>query len=188
MRIIAGSARGRSICAPKGHDTRPTQDYVRESLFNILQQAVPDAIVLDLFAGSGALALEAISRGAEHAVLVDSATDAMRCIEQNVTALRFSEQITLQKCDWQLALKRLRGDRQFTLVFIDPPYKMTDTAAQCNLLMQYGLLKPNATLVIEHRKGVEPTLSECFSLRSIRSYGDTVIHIYTYQEGEIADA
>ena len=79
MRIIAGDARGRAIAAPKGQDTRPTQDYVRESLFNILMRYTPDAKVLDLFAGSGALALEAISRGAAEATLVDCAADAIAC-------------------------------------------------------------------------------------------------------------
>ena len=86
MRIIAGTARGRTIVAPKGQDTRPTQDYVRESLFNILQWDVPEAQVLDLFAGSGALALEALSRGAAEATLVDCSMDAIAAIRRNVEA------------------------------------------------------------------------------------------------------
>ena len=132
MRIIAGEARGRTLTAPKGMDTRPTQDYVRESLFNILQASVPEARVLDLFAGSGALALEALSRGAVKATLVDCSTDAVQCIKRNAETLGFAERVTVIRSDWQAALMRLsKNGERFTLVFLDPPYRITDTGAQC---------------------------------------------------------
>ena len=128
MRIISGSARGRTIVAPQGMDTRPTQDYVRESLFNILRADVPGARVLDLFAGSGALGLEALSRGAEHAVFVDSARAAVACVRRNVETLRMDGRCQVLACDWRAAAQRLAGGG-FDLVFIDPPYRMENTGA-----------------------------------------------------------
>jgi 16S rRNA (guanine(966)-N(2))-methyltransferase RsmD len=184
MRIIAGSARGRTLTAPRGRDTRPTQDYVRESLFNILQRDVPGARVLALFAGSGALALEALSRGAEAAVLADGAQEAVACIRRNVEALRMEACATVLKSDWQATLRRLAAEgRRFTLVFLDPPFRMEDTGAQCVRMADLGLLENGALIVIEHRRGCVPATDARFALRDSRAYGDTEIHFYTFQEG-----
>ena len=107
MRIISGTARGAQLFAPKGMDTRPTTDKVKESLFNMLQGEVPGATVLDLFAGSGGLSLEALSRGADRAVLVDQSREAIGCIRRNVEKLRFGDRVQLLNCDWQQAVHRL---------------------------------------------------------------------------------
>ena len=185
MRIIAGEARGRTIVAPKGQDTRPTQDYVRESLFNILRLDVPDAKVLDLFAGSGALALEAVSRGAASAVCVDCAPDAITCIRRNIETLHMNERVTVMRADWQPALDRLaRENAAFTLVFLDPPYRMGDLGALCRQLAEHGLLAPDALLVVEHSRNFPPTPGTAFIQRDTRRYGDTEIHFFTYQGGE----
>ena len=127
MRIIAGKARGRQIEAPEGRNTRPTLDRVRENLFNILQMRIRGAAVLDLFAGSGALSLEAISRGAEKAVLCDNDRSANRTQHRNAEALGFSGQTEMLLSDWKKAV-RLLSDRgeTFDLIFLDPPYRMTD--------------------------------------------------------------
>lgn len=187
MRIIAGKAKGSQIFAPKGQETRPTQDRVRESLFNILQMDLPGAHVLDLFAGSGALALEALSRGAEQAVLVDSDVEAVACIRRNMQKLGFTKEATLLSCDWQAALRRMAGQGLlFDLVFLDPPYHRTDTGAICARLAQEGLLEEGALLVVEHQKGKGPTPPEAFRLREVRSYRDTEISFVVYQEGEEA--
>jgi 16S rRNA (guanine966-N2)-methyltransferase len=184
MRIIAGEARGRTIAAPRGQDTRPTQDYVRESLFNILRSDVPGASVLDLFAGSGALGLEALSRGAESAVFADVASEAVACVRRNVEALGFEEKAEIMRGDWQAALARLAGEgRHFSLVFLDPPYRMEDTAAQCARMAERKLLSENALVVIEHRHGCEPKPDARFTPRDARRYGDTEIHFFTYREG-----
>ena len=189
MRIIAGSARGRTIAAPKGQDTRPTQDYVRESLFNILQRDVPEAHVLDLFAGSGALALEALSRGAADAVLADHAADAIQAIQRNVEMLHFQEQTTVIRADWQATLARLTGEgRRFSLVFLDPPYRMTALAEQCGRLADLGLLLDGALVVAEHRRDQNPVPDDRFTKRDERRYGDTIIHFFIYQEGGRKDA
>ncbi|MCE5342526.1 MAG: 16S rRNA (guanine(966)-N(2))-methyltransferase RsmD [Eubacteriales bacterium] len=184
MRIIAGSARGRTLYAPRGQDTRPTQDYVRESLFNILQRDVPDARILDLFAGSGALGLEALSRGAETAVFADVAAEAIACIRRNVDTLGFTDRATITKGDWQTTLGRLAGEeRHFSLVFLDPPYRMEDTGAQCARMADLKMLENGALIVIEHRHGCAPMPDERFTQRDARRYGDTEINFFTYAEG-----
>ena len=184
MRIIAGTARGSEIFAPKGRQTRPTQDRVRESLFNILQAYTPEADVLDLFAGSGALALESLSRGAASAVMVDCASEAIAVIHRNVEKLGFGDRATILRCEWRAALERLAQQRkQLDLVFLDPPYRMTATPEYCACMADLGLLRDGAMMVIEHLAGEIPALDERFRLCNERSYGDTDIHFYLYQEG-----
>jgi 16S rRNA (guanine(966)-N(2))-methyltransferase RsmD len=188
MRIIAGEARGRPIIAPNGQDTRPTQDHVRESLFNILMRDVPDARVLDLFAGSGALALEAVSRGAESAVLVDHAAEAVACIRRNIETVRADTCATVLHCGWEEALRRLHSEgRTFTLAFLDPPYRITDTGAQCARMADLNLLAQDAVIVVEHHWAHPPSLDARFVPRSERRYGDTAVHLYRYQGGVMTD-
>lgn len=185
MRIIAGSAKGSAIFAPKGQDTRPTQDRVRESLFNILQAWVPEAEVLDLFAGSGALSLEALSRGAANAVAVDQGREAAACIRRNVEKLGFAHCLTLLPCDWQAALTRLHEQgRAFDLVFLDPPYRITDTPEMCARMAELGLLNAGAMVVIEHARASVPSPDARFRLHTARGYGDTEIHFFIYGEEE----
>ncbi|WP_346026383.1 16S rRNA (guanine(966)-N(2))-methyltransferase RsmD [Beduinella massiliensis] len=174
MRIISGSARGRTICAPQGMDTRPTQDYVRESLFNILRARVPEARVLDLFAGSGALGLEAVSRGAQGAVFVDSGRAAVQCVKKNVAALRMETQCEVLSCDWRAAIARL-SDRAFDLVFMDPPYRMENTGEMCAALLAAGALAEDGLIVVEHRRGLPPALADGLEAADTRRYGDTEV-------------
>lgn len=184
MRIIAGSARGSLIFAPKGTDTRPTQDRVREALFNILQGQVEGARVLDLFAGSGALGLEAVSRGAAHATLCDYAQEPITTIWRNVHKLGFDAQITVIRADWRKAAQRLQRDGAgFSLVFLDPPYRMTETGEMCAALAQAGLLEPDCLVVIEHEKQQTPSLPEGFRQTDARIYRDTAIHFFRYGGG-----
>ncbi|MBE5801149.1 MAG: 16S rRNA (guanine(966)-N(2))-methyltransferase RsmD [Clostridiales bacterium] len=179
MRIIAGRGRGTQLFAPKGMDTRPTQDKVKESLFNMIQFDVPQARVLDLFAGSGALALESLSRGAESAVLVDKSREALDCIRRNIQKLRMDDETTVLACDWTQALVKCQiQGLQFDLVFLDPPYRMTELAEISNKLLEMNLLAQDALLVIEHRTDTQPQMNDCFSLERERTYGDTQIHFY----------
>ncbi len=183
MRIIAGRARGTQLFAPKGTDTRPTLDRIKESLFNILQSHIPDALVLDLFAGSGALALESISRGAQGAVLVDYNREAQTCILKNIEKLRMGEQATLIPCQWSTALEQCVAKKhRFDLIYLDPPYRMHILAEIADALAQKKLLANNAVLVLEHQADYVPILGESFSLLSIRTYGDTHIHLYQYHQ------
>ena len=176
MRIIGGSARGRSIVAPPGSKTRPTQDYVRESLFNIIRWDVQDARVLDLFAGTGALSLEAISRGAKEAVLIDMDRDACQAIKKNMETSRLGAQCRLIARDYRQAMDALACEGQkFDVVFIDPPYKMENTGDMCAELFDKGLLSDSFLIVVEHRRGMAPLLDLRFEAYDLRKYGDTEI-------------
>lgn len=176
MRIIAGEMRGRTLYAPAGMDTRPTQDKVRESIFNILRFDVPDARVLDLFAGSGALALEAVSRGAQSAVAVDFSRAAIDCIRRNVQAARAEDRVRILPMDYRRAIDQLasRGER-FDLVFLDPPYRMVNTGEMAAQLYEKGLLDPECLVVIEHARDVVPTLPPPFEAADERTYGQTKV-------------
>jgi 16S rRNA (guanine966-N2)-methyltransferase len=170
-------------------DTRPTQDYVRESLFNILQQETPEARVMDLFAGSGALGLEALSRGAEFAAFADVSPSAIACITKNSEELGFTHSVSIVKADWQAALDRwAREHRTFSLVFLDPPYKMTEIEKICDHLAENALLDQGALLVIERRRGDQPHLNRLFKQRDVRRYGDTEIFFFCYNGKEDGNA
>lgn len=170
MRIIAGNARGRTFDAPKGMDTRPTLDRVRENVFNILQMKVRGAKVLDLFSGSGAMAFEAISRGAEAAVLVDCDRNAHTVQKQNALKLHLSEQCTILHCDWKQALQQLagRGER-FGVVFLDPPYAMHDMTPVLEALS--AVINDDAVIVLEHEAKTFPSTPDGFELYDSRKYG-----------------
>lgn len=150
MRIIGGKHRGAKLYTLEGLDTRPTLDRVKEPLFSILNFELPDATVLDLFAGSGALGLEAISRGAEKVILCDASSKAIHIIEQNVEKLKETSKVQILHKDYLVALKSLKQQQiKFDIVFLDPPYK-TDFAWKASLqMMQYNLLTENGIIVIE---------------------------------------
>ncbi|MGN1030994.1 MAG: 16S rRNA (guanine(966)-N(2))-methyltransferase RsmD [Butyricicoccaceae bacterium] len=121
MRVISGSARGKKLETVEGMDTRPTTDRVKESVFNIIQTRVRGARVLDLFAGSGQMGIEALSRGAESAVFADKAPKAQAVIRKNLAAARVGDRAQLLCCDFQNAVKRVQGEK-FDLIYLDPPY------------------------------------------------------------------
>jgi len=171
LRIIAGSARGRRLAAPRGLDTRPTADRVRESLFSMLTPRLSGARVLDLFAGSGALGLEALSRGARTAVFADNARAAQQAVRRNIEALSFGERSALLCMDAAAAIARLRGER-FDIVFIDPPYAMR-TGALLSDLFSAGLLAEDGLIVHEHQRDAE--IVSPYQLVEQRRYGDTMI-------------
>ena len=176
MRIISGQARGRALTAPAGEKTRPTLDYVRESLFNIIRWDVVDAQVLDLFAGTGALSLEALSRGAKQAVLIDMDRDACNAIKKNMESTRLGENCRLIARDYRQAMDALaREGETFDVVFIDPPYKMENTGEMCAALYDKGLLSDAFLIVVEHRRGMAPLLDLRFEAFDLRKYGDTEI-------------
>ena len=123
MRVIAGTARSLQLKTVDSMDTRPTQDRIKETLFNILQFEVQGIDFLDLFAGSGGIGIEAISRGARRAVFVDNAQKSIRCIEENLTHCKFTEEGVVIASDYMSALNRLRNaGYHFSVVFMDPPY------------------------------------------------------------------
>jgi 16S rRNA (guanine966-N2)-methyltransferase len=175
MRVIAGSLGGRSLVAPRGTGTRPTSDRVREALFSILGDVAGDA-VLDLFAGSGALSIEALSRGAATATLVDSAATSIAAVRANVGALGL-QAVEVRRADARVFLRDARrAGRQYDLVFLDPPYR--DAAELAADLSQdlASVLAPRARIVGESDR--RAPLDLAFPLQSERRYGDTLIRIH----------
>lgn len=178
MRIISGEARGRTLFAPAGDQTRPTSDKIRGSLFNILNGLVEDAEVLDLFGGTGALALEALSRGAARAVIVDSSRAAIEVIRRNagnVLKDALAERACILKTDYRSAIANL-GDRRFDLVFLDPPYRMLDAYPDAmERLRSADALKEGAVIIAERRQNATIRMPEGFEIYDTRHYGETVI-------------
>jgi 16S rRNA (guanine(966)-N(2))-methyltransferase RsmD len=172
--VIAGQFGGRKLHAPAGRGTRPTSDRVREALFSILGQ-LEGARVLDLFAGSGALALEALSRGAAEATLVDAAEAAIAAIERNVRALGVEADVRRMKAT--VFLERARRDgRQYDLVFLDPPYRQASASAQALSGALVPVLAPAARVVAESDR--RSPLELDLPLITTRRYGDTLISIH----------
>ena len=175
MRVIAGRYGGRRIGAPPGTATRPTSDRVREALFSVLGARVQDARVLDLFAGSGALGLEALSRGAAEATFVDSAAGAIRAVRANLEALGVSADVRRTE-----ALRFLggasRAARQYDLVFLDPPYKLAGRLGSELTTALPALLAPGAAVVAESDRRAPLDLG--LPLHDERRYGDTLIRIH----------
>ncbi len=174
MRVISGRLGGRTLATARGRDTRPTSERVREALFSILGD-VRGLRVLDLFAGSGALAIEALSRGAAEATLIDSAPSAVAAIKANLKELDLIAEVRRQTA--AAFLQRAREDaRQYDLVFVDPPYRRASEVAGA-LSAALGLvLAPDARVVAEADRRVPLNLE--LALLDERRYGDTLIRIY----------
>ena len=150
MRIISGTARGLKLETLDGVMTRPTLDRVKEPLFSIIQTKIPGANVLDLFSGSGALGLEAVSRGAEKAVLCDSYYQAISIIKKNIEKARFQEKVMLVHCDYQKCIEILQKQKEcFDIIFLDPPYKKNIAVNAINKILQNDLLKDDGIIIIE---------------------------------------
>jgi 16S rRNA (guanine966-N2)-methyltransferase len=175
VRVIAGTAGGRRLVTPKGDRTRPTADRVRESLFSSLQPRLPGARVLDLFAGSGALAVEALSRGAAHATLVERARPALAAIRANLETAGVEDRATVVAADLPGALARVDGP--FDLVFLDPPYALDRDVLEAVLARLADLCAPDTAVRLEQatRAGVPPWPDTLLPGRT-RRYGDTSIH------------
>jgi 16S rRNA (guanine(966)-N(2))-methyltransferase RsmD len=172
--VIAGTHRGRMLVAPRGRATRPTGDRVREALFSILGD-VTGARVLDLFAGSGALGIEALSRGAESATLIDSAPSAISAIRRNLETLQLRADARRQ--DAQTFLQRARSDAgQYDLIFIDPPYRSASGLAGELSTALLPVLAPGGRVVTESDRRTPLELD--LPLLDQRRYGDTVIRIH----------
>jgi len=175
MRVIAGTYGGRVLKAPPGAATRPTSDRVREALFSILGARVEDARVLDLFAGSGALGLEALSRGADNVTFVDDAAPAIRSVKANLAALDATA--TVRQTDAVRFLAAASGNgAQYDLIFLDPPYRHAERLARPLSEALPAVLAPGAVAVAESDRRAPLALD--LPLHDERRYGDTLIRIY----------
>lgn len=175
MRVITGTARGRKLITPEGFDTRPTTDKVKEAVCSALQFDFPEAKILDLFAGSGQMGLEALSRGAARAVFIDADQRAISCIRQNVKACGFENSAVILKSDAFSFLQRTT--EKFDIAFLDPPYRHEILQQILPILAEK--MQENGIIVCEH----EP---ECkleqrilhFDLQKQKKYGKIIISIY----------
>lgn len=171
MRVIAGTARSMPLKTVKGMDTRPTTDKTKETLFNILQTDVPGSRFLDLFSGSGAIAIEALSRGADHAVLVEQNPKAAECIRENLVFTKVADRAELQKCDVLTALHRMEGQKPFDIIFMDPPYNQ-ELEHQVLAYLEHSTLADEYTVIV-----VEASLETDFSYLE-----DLGFHAYKYKK------
>ncbi|MCM8794862.1 MAG: 16S rRNA (guanine(966)-N(2))-methyltransferase RsmD [Candidatus Omnitrophica bacterium] len=192
MRVTGGVLSGRRLVAPKGPPVRPTADHVRQALFNLLGPRVEGASVLDLFCGSGALGIEAISRGASHVTFVDRSIFSIRAVESNLKSLGLDTRrpllpYTLLRCDSPAAVKKLaKQSSSFDLVFLDPPYGLDLARKSLNALCRCAIVARTGLIAAEHARREElPSSMEgeggLFVLRHSSSYGETKLSIYERQ-------
>jgi 16S rRNA (guanine966-N2)-methyltransferase len=180
MRVVAGRLKGQRLRAVPGEATRPTSDRVREALFSILGDRVAGARVLDLFAGTGALAIEALSRGAASAVLVEQAPQAVAVIRSNLAALGLDRVATVRRTRAETYL-RTRRDGPFDLAFLDPPYAVgVGLLAGLLARLERGALAPGAVVTVERPARTEPPpWPPGLVPEPPRRYGDTALHLAT---------
>ena len=175
MRIIAGTHRGRRIAAPKGEQTRPTGDRVREALFNLVGP-VDDASVLDLFAGSGALGLEALSRGARRCVFAETDAAACRVIRQNLESLGITGALVLQRDAVSVLREERSGGRRHDLVLLDPPYGRWGSLEPPLAALLPDVVAAVGIVVVETDAQVEPSLP--LDLVTTRRYGSARLTLF----------
>lgn len=177
MRIISGKARGTKLYSLEGENTRPTLDRIKEALFNIITSEIAESVVLDLFAGSGALGLECLSRGAEKVVFCDSSKEAITILEKNIEKTRMQEKSIIVQADFKKCLNTQK--ETFDIILIDPPYKTSFAKEAIVLILQNNKLNPNGLIVIETDElervqkeiQLEEKLKEAIEIKSIREYG-----------------
>jgi 16S rRNA (guanine(966)-N(2))-methyltransferase RsmD len=176
--VIAGSARGRPLRTLPGLEVRPTLDRVRQGVFSSLGELVLEAVFLDLFAGSGAVGIEALSRGASQSVFVESAAGCVRRLRENLDRCGFDRQARVLQCDWRAGVDRLlRGREAFDLIYADPPYGRFDEAAVLRELQ--ALLLPEGRLLLEHpRRRALPAETGALRLARQMTYGQTAVSWY----------
>lgn len=177
MRVIAGKYKGRKLNPPADHAIRPTSDKTKEALFSILQPWVPDSRVLDLFAGSGALGIEALSRGAAECIFADVSKAAAALIRDNLDHCKVTEKIGIRTGDYRRVLSLLEG--QFDIILLDPPYRKGLLEDAVERICENGLLAEDGVLVCEHGKDVDLP-DEWFGLKreKERRYGISKLSIY----------
>ena len=183
MRVIAGSARRLLLKAPDGMDTRPTADRVKESLFNMLNPDLYGCAFLDLFSGSGAIGIEALSRGAQRAVLVDASMECAGIIKQNLEVTNLGENAEIINEDVYAAIERLgrRGDK-FDIIFMDPPYAAGYYVPVMEAIKKADILAAEGYIVAESAKGVDFTAAEGFKIFKERKCGPAVMNFLNLEE------
>ncbi|MNN03466.1 Ribosomal RNA small subunit methyltransferase D [compost metagenome] len=184
MRVVSGSARGRNLKAVPGMGTRPTTDKVKEALFSMIGPYFDGGHVLDLFAGTGGLGIEALSRGMDLAVFVDLEYKSIEVVRANLKATGLDGKAEVYKNDAERAIKALsKREKKFDLVFLDPPYRMKHGDQLMETMDQLDLLSDGATIVLEYESSFAyPDAFGKFTEVRKAEYGETALSIYTYNQ------
>lgn len=187
MRVISGSRRGHRLKAPKGDRVRPTEGRVKEALFNILGPIPTEAIVLDVFAGTGSIGIEFLSRGAKEAYFTDKSSESIKVIRENLEHTRLEDQSNVIKRDGISYIKNLsRMGIKFDYIFIDPPFDQIDLIEKAMVEIERGLiLKEDGLVIVEHVYEFE--LVEGFKLLDSREYGKKFISFYNIKRQGVED-
>ncbi len=168
MRVIAGKARSLRLKTVEGENTRPTTDRIKETLFNMLQPQLADSTFLDLFAGSGGIGIEALSRGAKRAVFVEKDRGALRCIRDNLQFTRLKEQAEVLEMDVFQALQRLEGQPAFDCIFMDPPYNQGLERRVLEVLAGSGLADAHTLIIAEADEKTDFTYLDALKMECVR--------------------
>lgn len=185
MRVITGEYGGRKLKAVPGNNTRPTTDKVKESIFNIIGPYFDGGVCLDLFAGSGGLAIEAISRGMDKAVLIDRDPLAIKTIKENISVTKESDKFDIYRNDANRAIDLLKGNKKFDLIFLDPPYAKQEIEMQIKKIVDADLLNDEAIIIceVDKRTDLEENIGAATVFRS-EVYGASKIIMYEYSSNE----
>ena len=190
MRIITGSAKGKKLVSLEGDATRPTSERIKEAVFSSIQFDVEGRRVLDLFAGSGQMGLEALSRGAERVTFIDLSREAMDIVKQNARTTGFFDVSHFLVSDWRNYIRKASGREQYDLVFVDPPYAMECCADAANYLAEKELIIPGAIVVLESGEEeidlADPRLSGYRAIKSTHYGKKTFVNIL-FCEGREAE-
>ncbi|MBO7196550.1 MAG: 16S rRNA (guanine(966)-N(2))-methyltransferase RsmD [Clostridia bacterium] len=191
MRIITGSAKGKKLVSLEGDATRPTSERIKEAVFSSIQFDVEGRRVLDLFAGSGQMGFEALSRGAEKATFIDLSREAMEIVKQNARITGFFDVSHFLVSDWRNYIRKASGREQYDLVFVDPPYAMECCADAANYLAERELIIPGAIVVLESGEEEilmdDPRLAGYSVIKSTHYGKKTFVNILFYEGREATE-
>jgi 16S rRNA (guanine(966)-N(2))-methyltransferase RsmD len=178
VRVIAGKYKGRAVLAPRGYELRPTADKVKGAIFSMLAAEVPDAMVLDVFSGTGNLGIEALSRGALSCVFVDSSKESTNVLRENLSHIKIGDEAKILPYDWNRALDVLSGSK-FDILFADPPYETAPYDELMKKLLACDIMSGQGAVVLESSFRMPPGESyEGFEFDRQRRYGKTLITIF----------
>ncbi len=182
MRVIAGSARRLKLITPEGNDTRPTQDRIKETLFNMIQLQVPGAVFVDLFSGSGGIGIEALSRGAKKAYFIENATAAVKCINANLKTTHFEEVATVLKQDVVMGLRNIH-EQEADIIFMDPPYHEDLYERTLSQLSSMDYVTENTMIIVESALDMDFSFVEAmgFEVRREKEYKSNK-HVFIYRK------
>ncbi len=176
MRVITGKARGTKLLGPEGLETRPTTDRIKESLFNMINQDLYDASFLDIFSGSGAIGIEALSRGAKDSTFIENSKTALKCLQENINKTKFNNESTLLNMDVERALNQLGNkNKKYDVIFMDPPYNIDIINTTLLHIIENNLLRSGGYLIIEGPTGYKINDIKDLHLWREKNYGATTI-------------